>query len=820
MRHLRLLVGNSYVDQYWWDKSEPTIRRESMTGGKVDYSMDIYECSFSTGGFRGGGGDIIFYVRVYSNFVYVSPDGSKHLFPNRHVFNTSSYDIGNCSDEWVLGQDVSVGKSNSGTMELQTSLDSSGNPSHKLLLKDGRKRMTDTNGNFVTPNSDTLGRNLLDVGGDQFTQTWTIKDSNGIDQTYTFHYVNKTVTPPFPTTSTASGDPISNGTHTLRLLTRMDLPNGRSYDFSYTLPDGTDNPFGELTKINLPTGGYVRYEYSTLPGFERVRWDEFFSLWVDARRVTRRCVSADGSTEQCWQYEYPTTVQTTVTDPLGNVSDHTFEGDFYAGPLREIEVEFRDAVGNPLKHVVNDWAAEVGPIQGNQPRAKGDRFGPRLFPVGFRNWRIIRTTTTLLDTNQVSKVETDYNTYTYTFVTGTTYTDTRMNPVEVREYNFGSGLPGLLVRKTTFTYLHDSNTNYLDRHIWDRITSRKVYDGAGVLRAQTDFAYDSTPITTASGVVQHDYTNYPASMTYRGNLTETKHWRNTDGVWVITKNWYDELGNLIQTQDPGTHTTTFSYTDSWSNSVCTPVGGSGQAFVTNITDPLGHVTSSTYFSCSSLTASTTDPNSQTTSFTYDLFDRPLSESRPDSGSTTHSYDDVARIVTRTVTLEATQNITTEFSYDGLWRVTQSRLTSDPEGTVFVDTTYDALSRKETVSNPYRSTTDDTYGITTFEYDALGRVTKVIPPDGTTTSNNVTTVYSGNATTVTDQAGKKRKSETDALGRLTRVWEPDAAGSFIYETIYQYDVLDNLTQVDQKGNDSNSANWRTRSFVYNSLSQLT
>jgi len=40
------------------------------------------------------------------------------------------------------------------------------------------------------------------------------------------------------------------------------------------------------------------------------------------------------------------------------------------------------------------------------------------------------------------------------------------------------------------------------------------------------------------------------------------------------------------------------------------------------------------------------------------------------------------------------------------------------------------------------------------------------------------------------------------------------------TTYTYDVLDNLTQVQQQGNDPNSANWRTRTFTYDSLSRLT
>src|SRR5713226_917962 len=148
-----------------------------------------------------------------------------------------------------------------------------------------------------------------------------------------------------------------------------------------------------------------------------------------------------------------------------------------------------------------------------------------------------------------------------------------------------------------------------------------------------------------------------------------------------------------------------------------------------------------------------------------------------------------------------------------------------------DTTYDNLGRKATVSNPYRSTNDPTYGITTYQYDALSRVTKVIPPDGTSSTNNVSTVYASNCTTVTDQAGKTRKTCIDSLGRLTQVFEPDENGNFVYETDYLYDALNNLTCAEQHGNvtgtgcssqPSNDATspWRVRRFTYNSLSQLT
>ncbi|HEV2835744.1 MAG TPA: RHS repeat-associated core domain-containing protein [Pyrinomonadaceae bacterium] len=75
---------------------------------------------------------------------------------------------------------------------------------------------------------------------------------------------------------------------------------------------------------------------------------------------------------------------------------------------------------------------------------------------------------------------------------------------------------------------------------------------------------------------------------------------------------------------------------------------------------------------------------------------------------------------------------------------------------------------------------------------------------------VNTSYLGNSVTVTDPAGKARKSVTDALGRLITIYEDPSGVS--YQTGYTYDVLDNLTAVTQ--------GVQTRTFVYDSLKRLT
>ena len=59
--------------------------------------------------------------------------------------------------------------------------------------------------------------------------------------------------------------------------------------------------------------------------------------------------------------------------------------------------------------------------------------------------------------------------------------------------------------------------------------------------------------------------------------------------------------------------------------------------------------------------------------------------------------------------------------DGPWNGTQLNL--GPEGVVYVDTVYDGLGRVYQQTNPHRSSPSSTDGITTHDYDALGRETK-------------------------------------------------------------------------------------------------
>jgi YD repeat-containing protein len=159
-------------------------------------------------------------------------------------------------------------------------------------------------------------------------------------------------------------------------------------------------------------------------------------------------------------------------------------------------------------------------------------------------------------------------------------------------------------------------------------------------------------------------------------------------------------------------------------------------------------------------------------------------------------------------------------FDGLGRVLMVGV-SNGGARDWTRTERDAAGRPWRTSNPRTLTLGSNQDLptaggftrwTTNSYDALDRITRITTQDG----QFVETAYSGYAKVATDQVGNKRKVEYDALGRISRAVEPNlSTGSIetgVWSTYYTYDVLDNLTGVNQDG--------RTRSFAYDSLGRLT
>ena len=161
--------------------------------------------------------------------------------------------------------------------------------------------------------------------------------------------------------------------------------------------------------------------------------------------------------------------------------------------------------------------------------------------------------------------------------------------------------------------------------------------------------------------------------------------------------------------------------------------------------------------------------------------------------------------------------------DGLGRLTSKVLVSDPQGATTTATTYDSSGRVSTRSNPYRSTSDPTYGVDTNAYDGLNRITSFTYADGSLVSTSYGSQISGGAgsqlctgidlgypTFHVDESGNKRQTWTNGFGNVVETDGPDSSGNLTVPTCSQYDVMANLTSVTQ--------GVQTRSYSYDGLSR--
>jgi RHS repeat-associated protein len=645
----------------------------------------------------------------------------------------------------------------------------------------------DTNGNLIGA-TDTIGRTLwtttygptttlttplgAQVQNPQYALV-TVTDTSGTARSYRIDYAAIDVVTSFCGSYNNPPYWTCNEPNTTYVVpSKLTLPNEAVYQFSWI-----DSTPAELGSITLPTGGSITYGYASgciQPPYSLLRYPPASC----SAEVTSRTVTVNG-TESVWTYKGGT-----VTDPLGNQQVHFFSQVVVnnirsAGTVESQVCYYQGSAtsGKLLKQVVTNYTGEPG------FQFTGTQFLANIRPI---------SATTTLDNGLVSQTQTDYETFTFNGLTWT-----RTNPTEVREYDYGNGAPGALLRRTDYTYLHNSNSTYGNLNIVDRVTQKTVFDGNNKQVSQTTYEYDnyghSKQPMQPSNAVQHD-SNFSTTYITRGNVTAVSQWNNATGSLLTTTKQYDDAGNVLSTIDPLNNTTSFGFTDSWSNATCAP-SGQGKAYLTTSTNAKNQVTSYTYDSCTGLQASTTDPNLQPTSASYDMFGRVTGVSYPDGGSISYCYTDVggakctqsappySEVITQPITSSVTK--TSTIAFDGLGRVSQTQLNSDPSGVAYTAITYDLLGRKSQVYNPTRCSppttncgTETTWGYATTNYDALNRVTSVVEQDGSVVSmtyDQTTAKSTGTCTTVTDEASHQRTTCSDGLGRLVEADEPGVGG---------------------------------------------
>ncbi|HLF26430.1 MAG TPA: fibronectin type III domain-containing protein [Anaerolineae bacterium] len=594
------------------------------------------------------------------------------------------------------------------------------------------------------------------------------------------------------------------------------LPDGRRYRFYY-------NDYGEVARVDLPTGGAIEYDSNLGSGVMLPVQGEGFEVF---RRVRERRVYPDGVSLESKQrfslsFEGGNTLATIdFTGASGErlaSEKHYYYGsavgylfsyrdEYFIYPAwtegKEYQTELIDADGVTVLRQLTSVYQQREPVSWWPGFVKGSGGRLSLADEPPNDTRLIRSVTALPATNQVARQTFNYDRYN--------------NKTEVSEFDYGPGSAGPLLRRTRTDYLtvnavNGGNYSDGDIHLRDLPTQQSVFDGDGVERARSTYEYDNysadglhAPLVDRPQISGFSTGFTPAYQT-RGNLTRIAVWLLPGGTQLSTHKQYDIAGNVVKSIDARGNATLFSFNDRFGSpngearSNTAPIDLLNQvsyAFPTQVTNALGHTSYTQYDFYLGRPVDSEDANGVVTSAYFnDILDRPtlaiMAVNTAASSQTRFTYNDAARSVTTAADLNTQGDnlLKREDVYDGLGRPIEKRVYETSAQFTAMKQTYDGMGRIRQDSNPYRPGSEPLVW-NTYQYDGLGRRVSVTTPDGARSL----TAYLGNQVTSSDPAGKVKRSVTDALGRVTRLIEdPDGLA---YQTNYVYDALDNLTSVAQ------------------------
>ncbi len=675
----------------------------------------------------------------------------------------------------------------------------------------------DRNGNYVTiayktlPNEkvvidyfiDTAGRRV-DFNYDSNRLTWIGQNRNGS----WFYYVRLDYQPITIQTNFVTPlvtDPSNINGVQVYMPVRITYPTGGSYRFSYTSygqinaiqkwAPGVNGQGGERmvasTSVNLPT--YAQYEYQgDCPRFYlRTEWAENWQ----------------GGQAQVYEYYFDDFTGYNVLAPLSRHFSVRING----------LVHTSVASGTGLtKTETTTYVADSGPTY-------------------LSNLRVTEAKVSMTGISQFKR---------------SVYAYIQRDGMWLPNYRDDYDPLGAVYRRTVTDY-----TSYPAQNILGLPQVVSVYAGASTtLKAKTENVYDETSTVTdsngqsvplfvdatASGVIQHDNTNYGGSFFQRGNLTSVKQYSVVNGTAsnprVLARTAYDSNGNVRDKLDAANNRQSFTYGDYCENKPA----GVGQTHIVPYTsaDPSGFRTGSqwNYFtgqllkSFNLLAGSSTEQQAVTT--TYDFADRPLLTTRPDGGWVRTDYWDNLLTVGMAQQIEPGK---VRFKWevaDGAGR-NFKKASDHPDGVggKYAGQVYvlDKLGQVEDSSNTvaidgvWTPTTEGGFLFTHLTRDGLSRLKLITMPDNNARQYDYTGCgcVGSNETRFTDELGHSTKTINDAFGRLSEADEGNEA-PYYSQALYNYDELDRLVQIQQLGGYSQSTGLpytQTRSFTYDGYGRL-
>jgi len=676
-----------------------------------------------------------------------------------------------------------------------------------LNLTTGPASATDANGNEITVNNsgqffDTHSATTaaLTVSGTAPSPTTFVYPETSGNATYTMNYSSTAVNIKTNFGCPGVGEYTATGVY---LVSSIVLPDGSQYGFTYEQTPGYSTyTTARISKVTLPTGGTITYDYTG---------SNDGTNCADGSAVNLTRTLSPGGT---WTYARSDVSgkhwQTTVTTPPDPDNSNV---------ANQMVIQFQQDGATPASANTNNFYETERQVY------EGTSTSGTILATTFTcyNGNSIGTPASC-PTTAVASPFGEITAFRYLPDASGSESETDLffdavNGLVSNEYdyNYGTGMVGALLRHVSTAY----NTT-LGNGITDHPASVKVYSSSGLV-AQTTYTYDETAVT-ASGAIQ--LVSISGS---RGNLTTLASQASTSTT-LYRKFTYFDTGMVNQAGDLSTtnamsNASTYTY---YSAGNCV----NAYSFPATIAEPLSLSRSATWDCNGGVPLSVTDENSKTTTYAYDSMWRNTDIKYPDGGETQSSfyidnvpsYTQVQKLITTGVWDEAQTNL------DGFGRPDKTANLSDPNGDDYRDITYDALGRLASVSNPYYTTGDPTYGVTDYSYDALGRTTKITNPDST----SKTFAYAGSATKSTDESGIEKVTQTDGLGRVVYVCDGVGAGTQAngappspcslpfsptgFLSTYGYDPLGNLTLATVGAYTGFSG--QTRSYSYDELSRIT
>jgi RHS repeat-associated protein len=331
------------------------------------------------------------------------------------------------------------------------------------------------------------------------------------------------------------------------------------------------------------------------------------------------------------------------------------------------------------------------------------------------------------------------------------------------------------------------------------VQSRREYDGAGHLTRQAIMADAGESLATAIDTAVDMVTDYdydPNGADYPGLLvSETRYYGGANEYEAVTDYEYDGLGRRTWTMDPEDNETYLTY-DSMNRITRqlqvekTSLAGEDNLILTTdfVYDSRGRLYQQRQL------PDPNDPNTWlATTFTYDILNHQIQSTDAKGVITKSFYDDLGTRPNRTKVIAdygtGKLNQTTEFGFD-------------------------RLGRQITITGSQDETDPNTDQTTSYSYDKLYRVVKVIYPDSSFLEYEYDKV--GNVSKRTDRRGWITLYEYDDLGRQTGKSAYDPNEVLLAQEEFTFDGLGRILAAE-KIVDANSVS--LTEFGYNDFGLL-